>query len=449
VNKKIVKESLQEACWNALAATVMTLLLYQFFSIEFFRANLEDRAFDLTSWFALSQEKTDIQAPNLFLLLVDDKYLKKESLLDEYNETTYGYIMPRSYLADIIQRVDTLVEDLDTQNYPKALFLDYDIAYLSDPNNKTPTYDDKLFLEQLKKDRPYIIYLPMTSNYNIVYRSQDTKIQQLIASGKLRFVSVGLTIANDDLSRRYLSYEVYRDKNNTKRKFYNIAVTLWHDYNTTNNSLDGFSLDDNTLIENRIIFKNKEKIEQMPLYDVWQSYWKPFQIFSASYPLDMIYEDDLQNAVIMIGAGHSESDDTFEIDDYNREITGVEMHANALMTLFFLDGKLQRLYLPYTIILIFFIIFIVYFSIELLYNSFFFCKIKEIVNSFQSQTLKNFLLWIQPDKSVVSLFVSMGFLFGCSYILLKEYHCWFNWMVPVMMSIPYMGFIYIKKMILK
>ncbi|NPA59930.1 MAG: hypothetical protein GXO30_05640, partial [Epsilonproteobacteria bacterium] len=181
------------ALWNALAAAIMTVVVYQFFYIEFFRSNIEDYAFDLTNWFAISKKQEDLKTNNLFVLLVDDKYLKSQKLLDENNETTYGYILPRNYLVNIIKNIDALSKDIDEENHFENLFLDYDFSYLSDPHNKIPTQDDLAFLEILKKDRPYTIYLPITSNYNFIYHSKDKKIQKLIKSQKIKFVSVSLT----------------------------------------------------------------------------------------------------------------------------------------------------------------------------------------------------------------------------------------------------------------
>ena len=126
---------LLNASLKGLAAAILTLVVYQFFYIEFIRSSIEDSAFDMTSWFALSKTTTDTNNSNLFLMMVDDNYLASKNLLDENNEIKYGYIFPRDYLAELIQKVDALVADIDQENYPKALFLDYDLSYLSDPHN--------------------------------------------------------------------------------------------------------------------------------------------------------------------------------------------------------------------------------------------------------------------------------------------------------------------------
>jgi len=363
--------------------------------------------------------------------------------------------MPREYLADIINDVDILVEDIDEENYPYALFLDYDLAYLSDPHNKTASEDDLKLLEVLKKDRPYIIYLPMTANYNIVYYSIDIDIQRQIRNQKIRFVSVGLSSASDGVSRRYYAYETYKDINGTDTKFMNVAIELWRDQNTLDKDVvDSFSQKGRALVENRIIFKDKHITEDKN-YTTWQSNWKQLSAMSAHYPLDMIYEDDLKHSVFMVGSAHSASDDSFEIDEYSQEITGIEMHANALMTLNYLDGKLKRLSPFLSIIIVFSVLFSIDFLLSLIFDTKGYKKLIKLNKKIKIEWLQNIIFSLIPKKredfsEMWLILLSIAVMFFISYkLLLGSEHYWFNWLIPAMMSVPYMMIMGIKKVLFK
>lgn len=448
--QKEAYDFLFQSLLKGFLAAILTLFVYQFFYIEFIRSSIEDSAFDMTSWFALSKTNTDTNNSNLFILMVDDNYLSSQNLLDENNETKYGYILPREYLADIINRVDTLVEDIDEENYPKALFLDYDLSYLSDPHNKVPSSGDLKFLELLKLPRPYIIYLPITSNYNFIYHSKDEKLQTLISEGKIKFVSVGLTSASDGVSRRYYPYEVYKNREGEDEKFPHVSIELFAKQNGFNKKIiEEFSQEGVALVENRIIFKDTSSLENKE-YSSWQSNWKKLSGFSANYPLDMIYEDDLRNAIFMVGAAHTASSDNFEIDAFSKEISGVEMHANALMTLGYLGGKLKRLPLYWSASIVFIVVALVDFFLSLSYE-----KLLRARKRVSSKFLTEFLSWfIHDERDAFHEFwlvlLSMGIMFIISYnLLLLQEHYWFNWMIPALIYSPYLILMGLKKIVLK
>jgi len=414
-----------------------SILLHYFFHIEYLRAEIEDSAFDLMSTFVFSKEEVDTKGANTFILLVDDKYLKSKNLLDENNETKYGYIFPRNYISDIIANIDELVSDLDEENYPDALFVDYDTTYLSDPHNKTATEDDIRLLNILKKQRPYIIYLPLTSNYNFIYHSQDDDIQKSIKNGKIRFVSTGITSSNDGISRRYYPYEIYKDINNKDKKFLHISIELYNLQNPTHRLVKKyFALNKESFIENRIIFKDMFLQENTSEYNYWQSKWKKLAAMSANYPLDNIYEESLRHAVIMLGAGHSASQDKFEIDDYLKEISGVEMHANAFMTLKYLDGKLRHFSIIKEVFTVFSVVFIIAFLLTYCLKTFF-LRLERKIKMICNDLLRNFFTTIVSDETErVFLFSTIAF-FIISFVLLKEEHLWFNWMIPLIAYFPY------------
>lgn len=453
--QNIFEQPWMQAMFKGFAAAILTLFVYQFFYIEFIRASIEDSAFDSTSWFALSKTTTETNSSNTFVLLLDDKYLKSKNLLDENNETNYGYLLPRIYLAQIISEIDAFVEEVDKENKPRALFLDYDFSYLSDPHNKVATEDDLKFLEALKHQRDYIIYLPITSNYNFIYHSKDSEIQALIEAKKIRFVSVGLTTASDNISRRYYPYEVYNDRDNKEREFPHIAIELYNNGSMNDENISkSFSQDGISLIENRIIFKDSKILESKE-YDFWQSNWAKLSIMSANYPLDMIYEEDLKDAMLMVGAAHSASNDNFEIDAYSKEISGIEMHANALMTLYYLDGKLKRLPIVWNMLIIFLVVSIIEYFVILFQNSNLYQRLCVYKKSMRYEYMQDFFSMIIPDDKeefgdlwlVATSIIILYFI--SYYFLVSSEHYWFNWMIPAMMAVPYLVIMSIKKVITK
>jgi hypothetical protein len=452
---------LKQSLFKGILASLLTVLVYQFYYIEFIRSNVEDSAFDTMSWIILSREQTQTDSSNILLLMVDDSYLKSKNLLDENNETRYGYIFPREYLAEIIASVDTLTDDVDTQNRPKALFLDYDLSYCSDPLNITKSHGDQVLIDVLKKERSYTIYLPMTSNYNYIYHDKDERLQELIKNGKIKFVSVGLASAGDNISRRYYPYETYNDVNNTPTIFPNISIALWSEAMQTNMEINTtFHQKRASLIENRIIFKNKH-IEEDKEFTSWQSNWQNLSGVSANFPLDMIYEEILANAVIMVGPSHQLSSDNFGIDKFGNGLSGVEMHANALMTLYYLDGKLKRFSLWLSI----FIVFIVVSLVDIFLGMFYPVK-KAIVTSILSKNIVKKIMFSDLKKESKKcsecakdsadqekndfqdkwfVLFSMIILMGISYCIFIFYKEWFNWMIPTLMSLPYVAIVFLFK----
>lgn len=445
--RNIIKNVFKRALFKALSASIATLVVYQFFYVEFIRSSVEDAAFDVLNSRVLSKKMDTVDAPNIFVLNVDDKYLRSKKLLDENNETTYGYIFPRENIAEIIQKVDALVDDLDEENYPKALFIDYDFSYYSDPLNVSPSVGDMAFLDLLKKDRPYIIYLPLVANHHIVYRSKDIALQRHLKEGKIKLVSVGLTTASDGVSRRYYPFEVYKDNFAEDRGFVNVAIKLWNEEVNATSVKEKFNQDGMSFIENRIIFKDK-KIDENGEYITWQSNWKNLSGMSANAPLDMIYEDDLRDAVIMIGATHSLSTDNFT-NSIAAKMTGVEMHANALMTLNYLDGKLKRLGFIYTLLIVFGVVYVVdvFSALLFLFLNRSYLRSVKVYRTLLSSNFKESLEAFQ-EKGVFLTSI-LVLLFGISYYLLMEYQLWFNWMIPTLMSFPFIVWIFILRKLRK
>lgn len=427
------KNEFLDSLKKALISIALTFVVYNFFYIKIISENIEDFSFDVINNYLFSFQVQKVDAPNLLLFKIDDNYLKEKGLLDENKETTYGYLFPRVYLAEIISKFDLLLEEIEKENYPKALFIDYDMSYKSDPHNITYTQDDLKLIEVLKKERAYIIYLPKTANNNYVENFDDEIIQKKIKNKEIVFVSVGLTVANDNISRRYYPYENYISKDGKEIKYPLVEIEIYKNIkNLQDDVLNNFSQDSIALIENRIIFKDYEKQQIINKSELIQSKWQNLKLFSANYELDYIPEENFKNAIIYLGGTHSNSDDTFVKDSYDRELSGIEMHANALMTMFYLDGKLDRLNIYFSIFIIGFVVFFSDMFIKLLFK--------------ENKTQSEFIIKVKEDGYI---FLTISVLFLISYYLLIDYKVWFNWFIPSLMTtiIPILSisFTFLKK----
>lgn len=413
-NIKNTKLHLIESLYKSIIATLFFILVYVFSNIEIIRANIEDISFDLLNKFSIENRLQDTNSPNVLLFKYDDFYLKEHNLLDEHNKTNYGYLFPRDKIASFINNLDEFIEELDIKKKPQSLFIDYDFSYTSLAYNKELSKEDIKLINTLKKDRPYKIYLPKTSSFNFIESSKDEKIQKLIKAKKIIFVSVGLIQSTDDIARRYLPFdEFYNYQTNKKETYKQVAISLWENSDETKNKTTFRNIND---IENRIIFKNyEEKIDEEE-YEVYLSNWEKLSVYSANYPLDEIIEENFENSIILLGGTHSNNDDTFNIGGVKGEdsLSGIEVQANSLMTLFYLDGKLEKFGFLKSIVLVFILFFIINFIIEMIFD----------IIGFQDRRNLEFIVLLIV-LSIVMFFIS-------SYIL-ENYKQWFNWFIPVIL----------------
>lgn len=408
-----------DSFFKAVFVVVIFVVVRLFYSLEIVRENVEDIGFDIVNKLAIEKVEQNTTSPKLMLFGFDDLYMEKEKLLDSDGITNYGYLFPRDRIARFIDDLDMLCEDIDPKNNPKALFIDYDFSYTSMPYGKNLAKEDKVFLEILKKKRPYVILLPKTQLNNFILQSKDKDIQYLIKTKKIIFVSVSFLTSKDGITRRYLAYK------NFKSKVYpNVDIALWQ--LSKNNKIDSdfivkqFKQKD--IIANRIFLKSY-KSEYETYIDqnrttlgckVSQSYWDNYTMYSAYCSLfDDIVEEDLSNAVIMLGGTYSKNKDEFKILDigWSRAIKGIELHANTLMSMYKIDGQIKPLNFYITIFLVFFIFFILNIAIELIFQFF----------DIENKSLE-FLV----------LFIATTFIIGgISLYLLLFYNIWFNWFVPI------------------
>jgi CHASE2 domain-containing sensor protein len=126
-----------------------------------------------------------------------------------------------------------------------------------------------------------------------------------------------------------------------------------------------------------------------------------------NYPLEAM---SFADSVVMIGVDHAESQDYFSVHPLYAKVSGIDMHANALETIFKNDGPMQKVPLWFGVIVIFFVFIVVDLMLELMFE-----KIgigsKEII-------------------FVSALLLSSLLFFGISVLLLKVFNVWFNWLIP-------------------
>jgi hypothetical protein len=412
-----VKYYFLESLYKSFIATIFFIVVYQFSNIEIIRSNIEDISFDLLNKFAIEDRQQNTNSPNILLFKFDDFYLKEKKIVDDRGNTNYGYLFPRDNIANFIEKLDNFVKELEINNRPLSLFIDYDFSYTSLPYSKELSEEDIAFLNILKKDRDYKIYLPKTNDINFIEQSKDKKIQELIKSKKINFVSVGLIESSDDIARRYLPYREFFNAIE-KQSYLQAMIALWRD--SKNNQLDDKEIynkfTDKSDIENRIIFKNYEERIDEGDYETYLSNWKKLFVYSVNYPFDEIIEDNFYNSIILLGGTHSNNDDIFNIQGIKGvdSLSGIEIQANTLMTLFYLDGKLEKFDFIKSVVLVFLLFFIVNFIIEILFD----------ILGFQDRRNLEF---------IVLLVVISGTMFFISYYILTEYKQWFNWFIPVVL----------------
>lgn len=372
---------------TATIGVVLFIITHTFYNYDIVRKYVEDSAFDYFSAHFLATKPQSANAPNLFVINVDDNYLQKAQLLDKNGKINYGYLFPRNQLASIIETLDTKTATL--ANPPKALFIDYDLTFSSVPYSQRASMEDQKLIEILKHPRNYTIILPKTMENNFFAKH----LKQEIANGSIIFTSVGFQVDSDGLARRYQPI-----KNDSPH----VALVL---YELAGRTLDKEPFKKIEVVENKIIIKSIQTTNNF----IEQSYWKELKFLSAG-DLDNLVDEALSGAIMMLGANHSENSDFFT--SKNGELSGVALHGNALMTLFWLEGKLKQVDLIPAII----IVFLVAFLVELL--------VEKISQRYKIASVGTEFLLLVSILSIVML--------SLSYIFFIYFQLWFNWFIPLL-----------------
>ena len=398
----------KEAFGRALSASVVFFLFFLFYNTEFVRNKAEDFAFDFINKVYINTSPISMQSPQVQLFAIDDLYMKGHQLYDDHNKSNYGYLFPRKYIADFIQRLDQLVQDNDPANRPKALFIDYDMSFTAMPYGKELSVDDQVLLNTLKQQRSYSILLPKTSRYNFIEKSQDKEIQKRISEKKIIFVSVSLLQTIDGMIRRYEGYKSFDDK-----EYMSVDIALWQVLNGKDIDLESSKAHflRNDIIGNRIWMKSYLSSSIDDGCSIQKSYWENLTKYSANCSLYDVIQEDFAGSVVMLGGTHTQNDDRFDmLNVFSKEsFTGIDIHANTLMTMVYQNGSLQRLPLWSSLIVVFICFF--------------------IVSMIVSVALSFFEGSHQKIKFFALLFINTSILLFISNYLLHEYHMWFNWLI--------------------
>lgn len=402
---------------EALAATLLFSLIYYAGSkIEFIRANAVDPAFNyINLLYFSSTASSDKNHTPISVFEIDREYLKTEGLLDQYNATNYGYLFPREKIAEFIEKIDRLPHD----KQPLVLFIDYDMSYGALPGGKLSKCDHTL-LNALAEPRKYKILIPKTDRSNIIeaYEKNATTdiekiIKEKIVQKMILFVDVNFLSSNDKVMR-YNPMKKYPDSNTT---YYNVALAIWQlikngDINTSEIEMHydhKTFLKDKNVNEGAAIVKSnilvKDKIEINDALSEYNSTWKGLQYFSASHDFN---SSGFTNKTIVMLGGVYQGQDAKKLGTGD-EIPGVELHAQAVKTVLFLDGALKKIS-PFDGFLI---IFSTYFFTTLIIHYLF---------AFISFGARFF----------IGLFILSFTFFTISSYLVVVYNTWFNWFIPIL-----------------
>ena len=230
-------QKLTLALIKAIIGTLLFILIYHFANIKIVKENLQiDKPFDWLHRVVLLNSDADTNSPQVMIFGVDNDYLKKQDMMDENNETTYGYLFPRGKIAEFIERVDGLSQS------PKALFIDYDFSFTTDINGSKQNLEDKKLIAVLKKERSYTILIPKTSHYNLLESLADKQIQKLIKEQKIRFVSVKMPYSKDLKTRRFIPYASYKHATtNQEQNYTSASMEMWKMFNPERNITKEFN----------------------------------------------------------------------------------------------------------------------------------------------------------------------------------------------------------------
>lgn len=407
----------KRSVWEALAATLLFSLIYYAGSkIEFIRANAVDPAFNYTNLLYFSGTvSNDQNYTPIAVFEIDREYLKNEGLLDKYNATTYGYLFPREKIAEFIERIDSLPYD----KQPLALFVDYDMSYGTLPGGNLSEGDHTL-LTRLAQPRKYKILIPKTKRSDFIesYGENATTdlektIKEKIDQKMIIFVNVNF-LSSGDKVMRYNPMKKYPDSNTT---YYNVALAIWQlikngDINTSEIEVHydhKTFLKDINVNEGAAIVKSnillKDKIEINDALSEYNSKWEGLQYFSASR--DFNSSGFTNQTIVMLGGGYQGQDakklGTGDV------ISGVELHAQAVKTVLFLDGALKKV----SHFNGFLIIFSTYFFTTLIIHYLF---------AFISFGARFF----------IGLFILAFTFFTISSYLVVVSNTWFNWFIPIL-----------------
>ena len=337
-----------------------------------------------------------------------------------YGVLNYGYFFPRSHMAKFIKRLDKVSERLVKYEHqpPKALFVDFDVSFgtLLEGNRSA---EDEAFLDRLeaKPNRAYPIVFPKTRTANFIEYSTRPLIQQMIKEKKILFASVGFTIAKDNATRRYQAYKTIHNpkEGNTTYPHVSILLSKVIAGKDVNISAIKDEFEERDIISNRIMFKEYQaKTYKDPLTNMQKSYWQDVLSYSVYHHFNGADDELYEDSVLMLGTTYQNNGDVFEVlaTGNSIEMSGMEVHANTLMTLYYFDGQLKALDIWLMIVLVFVLVFLLDFGVAYLL--------------FRLNRKEN--KW----TNVAVLILVLALMLMVSLVLLKH-SIWFNWFIPMIL----------------
>ena len=294
---------------------------------EFVRKNFIDTAdYDIaikTHSFIKSSDKS----PKIIVVLIDETYLKKKNL-SKADEPLAANFTPRDLLASILDELDARTKDQE----PRAVLLDYYLAYPSDIKGKV-TDDDRLLINALNKySQRYKIYLPTQKNELFLEPYLDKNIT---------LISTTMNVNSDNITRGYAKFTC---KNNNSIP--HIAVVLSSEYESFYCD-DNKSYDFSQLLSTRVLYKRITKLKNGSL----KSNYENISIYSAD---NLATISGLKDTIVLIGSDYKGSGDIYQtpIDDAR---SGVLVLGDAITTAYKIK-ELKQLEPIYSFILYFFML---------------------------------------------------------------------------------------------
>ena len=400
---------IQNSVLRAVVIVLLYIIIHPFHNLELVRGEITDEGFDIVNKFFVSKKSEKVAtAPSLLVFGYDNAYMQEHHLFNEENQTNYGNFFHRSHLLAFVKELDNISANLKKYGKatPKALFLDFDLSFTLMPDGKTLSPQDSLFIEMLKKEHDFVIVLPKTRSENLVEQSQDATIQRLIAQKKIVFASVNFKVSKDNTVRRYAVSETFH---NGKRQqtYLNANIVLWKLFQ--NKALSETELlkmfHSKDVVRGRILLKERGNWQNCKHYSVLEH---------LSKEGERISHREYENAIVMLGTTYTGNDDSFQVLNFmgSQEMTGLELHANTLMSLFFFDGQLVYLSFPLTLLLVFMVVFLVDSLVSLTFN-----------------------MW-QIKVSMWTRVISLGFVVLVMMLLsvcFLRFGYWFDWSAPTVL----------------
>jgi len=393
---------------TAIIATILFALIHEYGNVQLIKKLTEDKAFDYLAKYYLVDERVKTSSPHVMVFGIDNFYFKEQGLLDDDNQTNYGFLFPHDKIVKFIEKID----EVSKENAPKALFIDYDFEFTSSLYGQILTEENLAFIEVLKKKRNYTILLPKTSKYNFIESSSEQRIQALISNKKIVFVSVPLPHSKDGVTRRFIPFIPYKHSmTNQEHNYTSAYVSMWQMFNTERNISKDFK--EQEVIENKLIVKNYEVSSYTNKHYLYQqSNWEMLKYYSANYPLERINNQNFSNALILFG--RTDGEDSFSVTSSKGKLSGVEVQANALMTLFYFDGKLEKVDISKSVIFVFLL-----FLVSRLF-------MHKFLNTLPNEA-RIFLVKKEFSQLTLTFAFTTMVMALVSMFILVQYQKWFDW----------------------